>query len=214
MYHDGCRDASNSTRHWPNHVVEELVSIYYEYIWVKWWRDDWSQFVSVYDLTYQTCEDNRRWWATLGWAIEISRFWPTISCRAKRRRRKHGDVVHRRCLCFLLFMVFPLDEIVLRIPSGCDSMKSFCTVVPNSYAWCLLISATATWPVMVLYYRLLGDDVSGWEYFCSSVNILRRSDTSSCLSFDPFPLCYFVRSMSPCQKMYTYNNKVVLLLLL
>ena len=97
---------------------------------------------------------------------------------------KHGDVVRRRCLCFLLFMVFPLDEIALRIPPGCDAMKYFCTVVLNSSAWCLLISVTATWPVMVLYYRLLDDDVSGWEYFCSSVHILRRSDTSSCLSFD------------------------------
>ena len=58
-------------------------------------------------------------------------------------------------------MVFPLDEIVLRIPSGCDATKSFFTVVPNSHDWCLLISATATWPVMVLYYRLLDDDVSG-----------------------------------------------------
>ena len=109
-------------------------------------------------------------------------------------------------------MVFPLDEIVLRIPPECDAMKSFCTVVPNSSAWCLLISATATWPVMVLY-RILDDDVSGWEYFCSSGHMLWWSHASSCLPCDPFPLCFFVQSVSPCQKMDTYE-KVVLLLLL
>ena len=77
--------------------------------------------------------------------IDISRFGPTISCQAKHGVDvKHGDVVHRRCLCFLLFVVFPLDEIVLRILPGCDAVKSFCTVVPNSSAWCLLISASAT----------------------------------------------------------------------
>ncbi len=71
--------------------------------------------------------------------IEMSRFWPTIICRAKQGVDvKHGYVVHRRCLRFLHFVVFPLDEIVLRIPPGCDAMKSFCTVVPNSSTWCLL----------------------------------------------------------------------------
>ena len=108
----------------------------------------------------------------------------------------------------LLFALrgLPLDEIVLGIPPGCDAMKSFCTVVLNSSAWCLLISATATWPVIMLY-RWLDDNVSGWEYFCSSVHILWRSDTSSCLPFDPFPLCFFfVRSVSPCQNMDTYYN--------
>ena len=97
----------------------------------------------------------------------------------------------------LLFALrgLPLEEIVLGIPPGCDTMKSFCTVVPNSSAWCLLISATATWPVMMLY-RWLDDNVSGWEYFCSSAHILWRSDTSSCLPFDPFPLCFF--SFGPC----------------
>ena len=54
--------------------------------------------------------------------------------------------------------------------------------------------------------QVMDDDVSWWEYFCSSVHILWRSDTSSCLPFDPFPLCFFVRSVSPCQKMDKYMD--------
>ena len=29
---------------WPNHVVQELVPFYKEYVWVRWWSDGWSQF--------------------------------------------------------------------------------------------------------------------------------------------------------------------------
>ena len=42
---------------------------------------------------------------------------------------------------------------------------------------------------MVLY-RWLDDDASGWEYFYSSVHMLWQLDASSCLPFDPFPLCF------------------------
>ena len=83
--HHGCPDASNSTRDWPNHVVEELVSIYYEYIWVKWWTDYWSRFLYknwLIRLAKTTVFDERRW----DWHITLLTN-AKLSSETRRRRQ-------------------------------------------------------------------------------------------------------------------------------
>ncbi len=107
-------------------------------------------------------------------------------------------------------MVFPLDEIVLRIPPGCDAMKSFCNAVS---AWCSLISVTATWPIVVLY-RWSDDDVSGWEWMIVPLQFGAHPMAIRCFqlpSLRPFPFVFFRSARVSLSDTY---NKVVLLLIL